>query len=78
MEKSQRDESKGYEKRCNAMQFGAYGTKNVAAVQLANGEEIHRSDEHANPRGATDGREKQRTGVDAGMGDGVEKSQEQW
>jgi hypothetical protein len=78
MKQTQRDEGKRYEKRCNAMQPRTYRTKDVAAVQLADGEEVHRSYEQADPCGAADGREKQRAGVGAGMNDGVEKSQEQW
>jgi hypothetical protein len=50
----------------------------MAAIQLANREQVHGRYEQTDPCGAADGRQEKRTGIDAGMHDGVEKSQQQW
>ena len=77
MKQPQRDESKRHKKGRRAMQPRAYRTEDVAAIQLPNGEQVHGSHEQTDPRGAADGRQEKRAGVDAGMHDGVEKSQQQ-
>jgi hypothetical protein len=77
MKKAQGDESKGHEKGGKAMQARADGTKDVAAVQLADREEVQGSHEQTDPCGTADGRKEKRAGVDAGVQEGLEKSQQQ-
>jgi len=77
MKQTQRDESQGHEKGGKAMQARADGTKDVAAVQLADGEQVQGSHEQTDPCGAADGWKKKRAGVNAGVQEGVEKSQQQ-
>ena len=59
------------------MQARADGTQDMAAVQLADGEQVQGSHEQTNPCGAADGRKEQRAGVHAGVLEGVKKSQQQ-
>ncbi len=75
MKQAQGDESKRYKKRGEAMQARANGTEDMAAIQLAHGEQVHRSHEQTDPCGAADGGKEKRAGVNAGMQEGVEKSQ---
>ena len=53
-------------------------TKDVAAIELARGQEIQRSGEEPDPGGAAYGMEKEIDGVYAGMKDGRKEMQEQW
>jgi hypothetical protein len=77
MKQAQGDESKRNEKGGKAMQARANGTKDMSAVQLAHGEQVQGSHEQTDPCGAADGRKEKRAGVDAGVQEGVEKSQQQ-
>src|SRR5712664_3473974 len=65
MKQAQGDESKRYKKGGEAMQARANRTKNMAAIQLADGEQVHGSHEQTDPRGAADGRQEKRAGVSA-------------
>jgi len=49
----------------------------MAAVQLTDREQVQRSHEQTDPCRAADGRKEKRAGVDAGVQEGVEKSQQQ-
>jgi len=77
MKQAQADESKRYEEGGRAMQARADGTEDMATVQLTDGEQVQGSNEQTNPRGAADGRKEKRAGVDAGVQQGVKKSQQQ-
>ena len=77
MKQAQGDERKRNEKRGEAMQARANGTKHMAAVQLAHREQVHGSHEQTDPCGAANGRKEKRAGVHAGVQDGVEKSLQQ-
>jgi len=77
MKQAQGDESKRYKKGGKAMQARANGTEDMAAVQLTDWEQVHGSHEQADPCGAADGRQEKRAGINAGMQEGVEKSQQQ-
>jgi hypothetical protein len=77
MKQAQADKSKRYEKRGKAMQARADGTEDMAAVQLADRKEVQGGHEQTNPRGAADGRKEKRAGVNAGVEEGVKKSQQQ-
>lgn len=77
MKHAQADESKRYKKRSKAMQARADGTEDMAAVQLADGEQVQGSHEQTDPCGAADRRKEQRAGVHAGVQEGVKKSQQQ-
>ena len=77
MKQAQSDESKRYEKRGKTMQARADGTEDMAAVQLADGEQVHRSHEQTNPCGTANGRKEQRAGVNTGVQESVKKSQQQ-
>src|SRR6266478_6561156 len=77
MKQAQGDESKRYKKGGKAMQARADGTKDMAAIQLAHGEQIHGSHKQTDPCGTADGRKEKRAGVNAGVQEGVEKSQQQ-
>ena len=77
MKQAQGDESKRYKKGGKAMQARANGTEDMAAVQLTDWEQVHGSHEQADPCGAADGRQEKRAGINAGMQEGMEKSQQQ-
>jgi hypothetical protein len=77
MKQAQGNESKRNEKGGKAMQARANGTKDMSAVQLAYGEQVHGSHEQTDPCGAADGRKEKRAGVDTGVQEGMEKSQQQ-
>ena len=77
MKQAQGDESKRYKKGGKAMQARANGTEDMAAVQLTDWEQVHGSHEQPDPCGAADGRQEKRAGINAGMQEGMEKSQQQ-
>jgi len=66
MKQTQGDESKRYKKGGKAMQTRANGTKDMAAIQLAHGEQVHGSHEQTDPCGAANGGRRSEPGSTPG------------